>query len=294
MTHTRHAQRRARTAAPPAPARGRGRGPSMHERIRARRRAVARARVRRRRRGLASVLAAVVLAAGAVGLTYTPLFAVDEVRVTGVQGQRALAVEQAAGIVVGERLLGVDLARVDADVTGLPWVRSVLVRRVPPSTVELAVEPRRPVAVVAGEGGRWLVDGDGVIVAPASADDLVPIEAPNSVLPGVGVEVRDAAVRNALAVHVGLPAPLRASVRRYDAASGNGLRLLLAAPGLSEEGVWVRFGLAERVPAKARVVDLLLAQAREHARRAGDDGVAGAVEIDVRAPDNPVLVPRPG
>jgi hypothetical protein len=128
-----------------------------------------------------------------------------------------------------------------------------------------------------------------VLVAGGSSDGLVAIDAPQAVLPGSGVEVADPAVRNALAVHRALPGPVRAVVVRYDAPTETGLRALLhpdVVEAAGEEGLWVRIGTAERVEAKARVIGLLLAEL-------GDlDLDVPVAEIDVRAPDNPVVVPR--
>jgi cell division protein FtsQ len=269
-----------------APAPSREQRPAMDARIRARRRAVAAAGARRRRRIALSVLAVALLVAGAVAVSYSPLFAVDEVRVVGVTGERAETVETLAAVRPGERLLSVDLGRVAADVTVLPWVREVAVSRVPPSTVEVAVVPREPVAVVALPGASWLLDAEGFVVGGGTAPDLVVIDAPNSVLPGAGAQASDLAVRNALEVHRQLPGPIRALVERYEAPSDRGLRL-----GLTVDDVWVRFGRAERVPAKAQVIGLLLDQAREQAELSGVEDL-GVAELDVRAPDNPVLVPR--
>lgn len=262
----------------------------MDERIRARRREVASERARWRRRVTASVVVALLLAGGALGLSYTPLFEVGEVTVAGVDGDRADQVRAAAAVRTGARMLAVDRDRVREAVEALPWVRGAEVARVPPSTVAIAVTVREPVAVVHVAGEAWLLDREGVVVAGGSRGGLPVIDAPESLLPGPGARVSDAAVRNALAVHAGLPPELRGAVTRYDAASERGLRLHFAGlDGTGDGGVWVRFGLAERVEAKVRVVLLLLNQATEHAERAGIDH--GVAEIDVRAPDNPVLVP---
>jgi cell division protein FtsQ len=268
-----------------APAPTRSARPPMDDRIRERRRAVAAAGARRRRRIAGSVLVVVLLAAGAFAITRSPLFAVDEVRVLGVAGDRAEQVRTVAAVAPGERLLSVDLEAVRASVAGLPWVRDAVVTRVPPSTVQVAVAAREPVAVVALPGATWLLDAEGVVVGGGARDGLVVVDAPASVLPGPGVRVSDAAVRNALAFHLALPGPVRALVDRYEAPSDRGLRLHLA-----DEGVWVRVGRAERVEAKARVIGLLLDQAREQAAAGGDEGL-GVAELDVRAPENPVLVP---
>jgi cell division protein FtsQ len=272
-----------------APARARR---PMDARIRERRRQVALERARRRRRRAASVAVAVTLAANGLGLTYTPLFAVADVAVVGVEGERRAAVRQAAAVAEGERLLGVDLERVASDVEALPWVRTAAVRRAPPSAVEISVRAREPVAVVHVGAAAWLVDVEGVVVAGGADDELVRIDAPQAAVPGSGAPVEDAAVGTALAVHRELPEHLRSAVVRYDAGSEREVRALLDGTVVGqapEDGVWVRFGTAERVPAKAQVTELLLGQIRDQADRLGGAAVA---ELDVRAPDNPVVVPR--
>lgn len=268
------------TVAPP-----RGPRPPVDARILARRRAVVAAGERRRRRVLASFVALLALAAVGVALSSSPLFAVDEVRVTGASGEDAELVREIAGVEPGEPLLAVDLAAIDGEVAALPWVRDVAVSRIPPSTIEVAVTPREPVVNVGLAGAWWLLDAEGYVVGGGLREDLARIEALSSELPGPGREAGDAAVRNALAVHLALPSQVRAEVDRYDAPSARGLRLRLA-----ESGIWVRFGPAERVELKAEVMTLLLEQAREQAALAGEEDL-GVLELDVRAPDNPVLIP---
>jgi len=275
--------------------------PAVDPRIRARRRQVAQEQVRRRRRVTLSALGLVLLLAGAYGVSRTPLFLVDEVRVSGVSGVRAEEVREVAAIGRGTNLLDIDIDAVTTRVEDLPWVKDAVVRRLP-TAVELRVVPRTAAAVVRLARAAWVVDPDGWMLAGGSPAELVRIDAPNAVLPSVGERIADRGVRNALRVHAALPDALRRTVDRYEAPSDRGLRLHLRAPAAAgatdaaERGVWVRFGLAQRVEAKARVIGLLLDQARE---QAATEGVAvgagelppGIAELDVRAPDNPVLVP---
>lgn len=215
-----------------------GRAP-VDERILARRRTVARARARRRRRVTATVVALVVAGLVTLAAVRSPLFAVGQVRVTGVTGAQAAAVADAADVAVGHSLVGVDLAATAARVRALPWVATVRVSREPPSTVAVDVVARTPVALVAGADATALVDAGGYVVAlgprgttptVAAAPVNVPtIDAPRTVLPAAGNRVSDAAVRNALSVAAALPAELKAAVVRYDAASPRGLRVRLRA-----------------------------------------------------------------
>lgn len=300
------ARRKQPARKPPAgkPARPARQGPPVDPRIRARRRQVAQEQVRRRRRVTLSVLGLVLLLGGAYGVSRTPLFLVDEVRVAGVTGARAAQVREVAAIGRGTNLLDIDIDAVTTRVEDLPWVKEAVIRRLP-TAVELRVTPRIAAAVVRVARAAWIVDPDGWLLAGGSPPELVRIDAPNAVLPSVGERIADRGVRNALRVHAALPDELREMVDRYEAPSDRGLRLRLrapagaetAAPGPADErGVWVRFGLAQRVEAKARVIGLLLDQAREQAVRAGVPVAEGELppgieELDVRAPDNPVLIP---
>lgn len=263
----------------------------MDERIRARRREIARARVRRRHRALLSLLALSLVTVAGLAVARSPLFAITEVRIVGVTAREAQTAREAAGLRPGENLLFADLGRASARIAGLPWVRSADIRRLPPSTVEVDVARREPVAVVRLPDESWLVDGEGVVVGGGSAEGLAEIDAPRAVLPAVGEQVRDAVVGTALTVHAQLPGGLRSQVLRYEALAERDLRLHL--PG----EVIVRFGDAEQIEAKARSVRLLLDQLQRHRQRAGDGAPRqgeGETIIDVRAPDNPVLVSAAG
>lgn len=287
----------ARSTSPARPSRGRVRRPpaqgsrsgaaalGMDERFRARRQAVLDAGVRHRRRLAGSVAALVVLAGLAAALTYSPLFDVTDVRVAGVEGERAVEVVEAAGFAPGEHLLFADLAGATARVEALPWIADAAVNRVPPSTLEVGVRVREPMAVVRLANASWLVDGEGVLIGGGAAEGLVTVDARGAVLGSVGHPVADEAVRDALAAHAALPAELRDRVLRYEAGADAPLRLLLRLDGEPAQ-LWVRMGNATRSAEKSQAIRLVIAQAQR------DDAVQlVGVELDVRAPERPVLVP---
>ncbi|MGH8908021.1 MAG: cell division protein FtsQ/DivIB [Egibacteraceae bacterium] len=256
----------------------------MDARIRARRIAVCQAQARKRRRWVASVAALVLLAVAATAAARSPLFEISEIRIVGVTAEQVAQLRALVPIAVGENLLKADLGRVERRLAQVAWVRTVDAVRVPPSIVDVRVQVRQPIANVRVADAIWAVDADGIVLGPGAGTGLVEIDAPNSVLPGVGTRVSDAAVRNALAVHAALPPHRRQAVDRYDAPSERGLRLHLRV--LAEDqlmGMWVRFGSVERSEQKARVLEALVLEVR----KAG----IPISEIDVRAPDNPVLVP---
>jgi cell division septal protein FtsQ len=262
---------------------------AVDERIRSRRRAVARHNARRRRRVTLSVLTALVLATAAVAAARSPLFDVTAVRVAGVSGAKAQAVRAAADLTTGQSLLSVDLGAVKGRIERLGWVREASLERVPPATLRIGIRERRPAVVLLARGGPWLLDQQGVVLARGTDQELTVVDAPHAIPGRVGTAVGDTAVANALAVRRALPAALATDVHRYHAPDVAGLRLL------HHSGAWVRFGAAERVTYKARVIDALLAQIRAHARSDGMDpqvGLSTVSELDVRAPENPVIVPR--
>ncbi len=255
----------------------------MDGRIAERRAEVAGYRRRRRRRGLASLAVLAVLAAGSGALLASPLFGLEEVRVSGIEGERAAEVVDAVGLASGTHLVTADVAGAAERVAALAWVGEVEVRRAPPAAIEVDVVARRPAAAVHLEDTTWTVDASGVVLAGGAPEGALAIDAPNSVLPGPGVRASDAAVVNALTFHAALPDEVAERVVRYEARSGRSLRMRVA-PAEGEE-VWVRVGAAEDVERKAQALELLLEQAGD---RLAEGGVA---ELDVRAPGNPVLVP---
>ena len=306
----------ARRKAPAPPRRPRRSGPPVDRRILERRRRVREEAARRRRRVTMSVLALGLVLGGAYGVSRSPLFAVGEVRIAGVPAEQAAQVRKIAGVGTGGNVLDVDTAAVTGRVEELAWVKDARVRRLP-GAIEIRVVPRVAVAVIRLPGAAWMIDGEGWVMGGGAPEGLALVEAPDAVLPPVGERVADAGIRNALAVHAALPESLRAMVERYHAPSARGLRLRLVPPAPAQDaaagpgaadpgaeapsdeerpGVWVRFGLAERAEAKGRVIELLLAQAREQAAQAGRPVAEGQLppgiaELDVRAPDNPVLIP---
>jgi cell division protein FtsQ len=263
------------------------RSPSEYvdERFRARRQAVRDAGVRRQRRLAGSIAALVVLGGGVTALTYSPLFLITDVAVAGVSPERAAEVEEAAAFPPGAHLLFTDLNSPTGRVEALPWVANATIRRNPPSTLEIAVTAREPAAVVRLSHASWLVDRDGVLIGGGAVDGLVQVDAPGAELPSVGQVVEAEAIRDALVVHAGLPAELRARVVRYDARADLPLRLLLRLDGEPAE-VWVRVGDGTRIGQKGQAIALVLEQAQHDETL----NLAG-MELDVRAPENPVLDP---
>lgn len=261
----------------------------VDERMRERRAAVAGIDARRRRRVRASATGVAGALALAAGLSLSPLFAIADIRVVGVVGERADDARTAAGILEGQSLLAADLGAATSRVEQLAWVDDAQVRRVPPSSLELVVLPRQPVAVIRLRDSSWVVDAEGRLLSGGTRDGLVTIEAPEVAVGPVGTQIDHVGVADALAVHLALPAPLRARVARYRVTESSEVILSLRAEGgaTAQDVTPVRIGDSGRVDDKASAITLLLA------RLAAEGVDVTEVQLDVRAPDNPVVRPRP-
>ena len=106
------------------------------------------------------------------------LLAVDRVEVRGHRRLSEAALDEARGSVRGKSLLLVDLEEFRALLLNSPWVASVTVRRVLPSTLEVHIVEREPVAIARLGQQLHLVDGAGVIISeygPQHSDFDLPI-----------------------------------------------------------------------------------------------------------------------
>lgn len=265
--------------------------PPMDARIRQRRIEVRRAGARRRRRMIGSVLLLALGVAGAIGITRSPLFAITGVRVDGVEQERAVIVRETAQVAKGQNLMTADLDDALARTRALPWVADATVGRKPPSTVVITVKPRKPVAILSGGKGSWLVDRTGVVIAKAAGERLPVIGMVTATQPVPGAPINDPAANNALALYAALPRDVARSLLAVEATGPRTVRVQLALDRLADPAgyrpgrkTWVRMGAAGDVREQVVVLRALLAQ-----RRAGRDGIPS--EIDVRVPGNPVVIP---
>ena len=130
--------------------------------------------------GMGLVLGALVglgalLATRLVGAEF---LAVERVTVQGHRRLSEAALDELKGSVRGQSLLLVDLEQLRADALESPWVASVTVRRQFPSTLEVQIVEREPVAIARLGRQLFLVDGSGVIIAqygPQHAEFDLPI-----------------------------------------------------------------------------------------------------------------------
>lgn len=128
--------------------------------------------------GLGLTVLVVLGALASTSVVNARLLAVDDV---AVQGNRRLSIgeiNKLIGGVRGQSLLLVDLQQFRARLLESRWVASVTVRRILPSTIDVRIVERDPVAVARLGQQLYLVDEGGVIIdayGPQYSDFDLPI-----------------------------------------------------------------------------------------------------------------------
>ena len=250
---------------------------STDPRFTRRRRAVERSK-RRRTVVRASLAATGIFAAWAA--FWSPLLAVDEVRIVGGRHTTAAEVAAVAGIDGADNLLLVSTSEVAARVRSLPWVRAAKVDRMLPGTVRVRVEERRPAMLLSLGAAKWTIDRRGRVLAAGEATGGLPVLAGvqvSTVRPGLSLRTGEA--RAALTAWRSLPPRLRQQVVAIFAPTIERLTFSLAS------GTQVRYGAAEHLRAKNEVLRVLLARTQSEGEP--------AAYIDVRVPSNPALAAEP-
>lgn len=108
----------------------------------------------------------------------SPLLDVDHIAVRGTSRLSQAEVERLLEGVRGANVLAVDLEACRSRLLGSPWVADATVVRVLPSTIELRIVERRPMAVARLAGQLYLIDDAGVIIdayGPAYDEFNLPI-----------------------------------------------------------------------------------------------------------------------
>ena len=249
----------------------------MDPRIRERRVAVQRDLGRRRLRLLLAGGGVVLAVAIAYGLTRSPVFDVDEVRVLGAAKTTPEQIAEAGGLERSPQLADVKPAIVARRLERLPWVQEARVVRHWPGTVEVTLLERTPLAAVPGPEDRWtLLDPTGRVLAEQQGQppEMTRVELPAA--PGPPGSTVASPVRTALGIVEALPEPLVGRVPVVRVAEDATIELVL------DGKVPVRFGPASDVRAKVVALTTLVQKA----------DLARVTSIDVRAPTAPVLTRR--
>jgi len=161
---------------------------------------------KRRRRGVLYAPIAVVLVAITVFFGISVFFRVTEINVSGQERYTADQILSASQITEGDNLLLLDPKEAAKNIMSrLPYVSDVVVEKLIPDKVAIAVTESRPVAAIQVGAQWWLLDQKGRALEQAGSGDLagkVRVEglSPQSVAAGqaIPVEPKDASKRDAL------------------------------------------------------------------------------------------------
>jgi cell division protein FtsQ len=94
----------------------------------------------------------------------SPAFALSTIRVEGTRRVSPDLVSGAIAAHVGGNLLSLDLDRIAAEVSAVPWVRKVELKRILPATLRVEVEERQPAAQAVVDGSVRVVDETGSVI----------------------------------------------------------------------------------------------------------------------------------
>lgn len=234
----------------------------------------------RRRLRIAAICVTValpVLGGGWLWLRHSSLVAVEHVRITGVRGPQAHAIETALrDAAKGMSTLDTKPAALQAAVSRFPAVGDV--RAIPsfPHSLRIEVSQLPAVAVLLVGGTRTAVGADGTVLGPSLLSSSLPAVV-DDVAPGTGARISNTLVLQALGVLGTAPAALdRLAGRAYFGPRG----LTVAM----RNGLLVYFGDATRPHAKWLSLASVLA----------DKSAAGATYVDVRLPGRPAAGFPPG
>ena len=232
------------------------------------------------RTALAVVLSAALSSAGWQLFrwsTTTPLFALREIRFTGLVHASEQDLLARSGLHTGTNLMAVDLAAAARGMEAHPWVASARVARSFPRAVLVEIVEHRAAAQVQ-LGGLYLLDEDGRIFKRAAAEDRVDVPLVTGVSREAWLRDKGAAqLRLYSALHLleawraeGLPAAALEEIRLEE--DGGFTAFARDTAGLQE----VRLG-ARDLPLQLRRLEQLraaLARRGEHAARIDLDNQA--------------------
>jgi cell division protein FtsQ len=94
-------------------------------------------------------------------------FGVKRVSVEGQQNATDSAITAALGAGPQTLMLAFDTDAAKARLEAVPWIRHARVMRLLPSTLQVMIEEREPYAVWQNKGKTFVVDDQGVVLAPA-------------------------------------------------------------------------------------------------------------------------------
>ena len=258
--------------------------PEMDPRLRARRIGIRRGAGRRRLRWaiVGGVVAAVLVGTGLV--LQSPLFAVNDVEVTGAEYTDPARLQEVVDQLDGATLLGADLGKAEAALAADPWIKRVRVERRPLRGVRIEIVERVPVATYMGLDQRWrVVDAEGRVMAVLDPPGSKPVDPLELALAAPGPDLDagatvPASLAGAASIVPRLPPDLRSRTCSLGVDEQGRLRLTMC------DGFVVELGSPDRLRDKL-VSTIFVMNTRP-------DEIAASSGLDVGDPERPVLIQK--
>ncbi len=235
--------------------------------------------VRRRARiaAICAIVALPLLGGGWLWLRHSSLVAVEHVRISGVHGPQAGAIDAAlTEAAKRSSTLDFNTAGLRAAVARFPTVSAVRARPGFPHSLRIEVTELPAVAALVVAGTRTAVAANGTVLGPGLLGSSLP-DVADDVAPGTGSKLSNPLVLQALEVLGAAPGRLG----RLASRAWFGPRGLTVA---MRDGLLVYFGDASRPHAKWLALAAVLA----------DSSSVGADYVDVRLPERPAAGFPPG
>jgi cell division protein FtsQ len=161
-------------------------------------------------------------------------FGVERVTVEGQQNTTDAEITRALGAGPNTMMLAFDTDAAKERLESVPWIRHAQVMRLLPSTLQVVIEERSPYAVWQNKGKTYVVDDQGVVLAPALPQAY----------PDLPLVVGEGAAKHAAELYAVLEpyrdlkrkmlAALRVGDRRWTLKLRSGLEIMLPDDNLDE------------------------------------------------------------
>lgn len=161
-------------------------------------------------------------------------FGVKRITVNGQLHATDAAITAALDAGPDTMMLGFDTDAAKARLESVPWIKHAQVMRLLPSTLQVVVEERDPYAVWQNKGQTYVVDADGVILAPALREAYPGLP----LIVGEGAGKAASQLFDQLVPYDGLKQNLLAAIRvgdrRWTLKLASGIEIMLPDDNLAE------------------------------------------------------------
>ena len=166
-------------------------------------------------------------------------FAVDDVRVSGNREVSDIDILQVLSLDGWTSLIGLGADKVRESVVAMPWVESATVRKIYPTTLEIALVEKQPFAIWQHDGELSLVERTGAPIVPFTSERFASLP----LVVGEGAAAHAADIVSLVASYPALAERVRGYVRiadrRWDLRLDNGVVLKLPETGEARALEWL-------------------------------------------------------